>query len=101
MQSWTLPELVPRFGIPILFNFHVSGSTQSVSTQPTQLFIAARLRHIIVKMVFTCLEYLGYIILCIGLYHEIVGKESKIDYWTIHSEPQIDIMGSVQQHAHD
>ena len=46
-------------------------------------------------------KYLGYIILCIGLYHEIVGKESKIDYWTIHSEPQIDIMGSVQQHAHD
>ena len=46
-------------------------------------------------------EYLGYITLFIGLYHEIVGKESKIDYWTIHSEPQIDIMGSVQQHAHD
>ena len=37
----------------------------------------------------------------IGLYHEILGKESRIDYWTIHSEPQIDIMGSVQQHAHD
>ena len=53
------------------------------------------------KYAFQCLEYLGYIILCIGLYHEILGKESKIDYWTIHSEPQIDIMGSVQQHAHD
>ena len=38
---------------------------------------------------------------CIGLCHEIHGKETEIDFWTLHSEPKIEIMGSVLQHAHD
>ena len=44
--------------IPILFNFHVSGSTKSVSKQPTQLIVDLNLAlwYIIGNLLFTSLN---------------------------------------------
>ena len=35
----------------------------------------------------------------IGLYHDMRGRESDIDFWTLIDEPQIDTFGSMQEHA--
>ena len=45
--------------ISILFNFHVSGSPESVSKQPTQLIVEliSSLRHIIVTHTYFVMDY--------------------------------------------
>ena len=38
---------------------------------------------------------------CIGLFNEIRGQTSEIDFWTIQNEPYIDLIGNFIDHAHD
>ena len=43
-RKW--PNTSQNFCYSHSLNFHISGSTESVSKQPTQLIIAAKIRHI-------------------------------------------------------
>ena len=35
----------------------------------------------------------------IGLFHEIRGSESEVDFWTLIDEPHLDLIGSMHDHA--